>query len=136
MENFQQSRRAFLGALGAIGLLAALGRFLLPRRPVSRAILTIPRADLPADGALVYREARVAIMRQGEAVTAMSLICTHLGCTVTVTSTELVCPCHGSRFSRDGAVLAGPAERPLTRLAVRQQGDRLEIMATEGHGHG
>ena len=46
---------------------------------------------------------------------ALSPICTHLGCTVEITGERLVCPCHGSTYSRAGAVLQGPAERPLTR---------------------
>jgi Rieske Fe-S protein len=136
MANFQQSRRAFLGALGAAAALTALGRFLLPRRPASRALLTVTRTDLPVRGALVYREARVAIMRDGDAVAALSLVCTHLGCTVTVTPTELVCPCHGSRFNRKGQVLAGPAPRPLPRLRVVERGEMLDIFPDESSNHG
>jgi cytochrome b6-f complex iron-sulfur subunit len=44
---------------------------------------------------------------------AVSPICTHRGCTVETQATVLVCPCHGSTFSRSGTVLRGPAERPL-----------------------
>ncbi|WP_233574031.1 Rieske 2Fe-2S domain-containing protein [Amycolatopsis panacis] len=39
----------------------------------------------------------------------------HLGCFVRFNPAERSrdCPCHGSRFDVDGAVLEGPATRPL-----------------------
>src|SRR4051812_32438310 len=47
----------------------------------------------------------------------VSLRCTHLGCLVRFNAAERSwdCPCHGSRFDVDGAVLEGPAVRPLDR---------------------
>ncbi len=51
------------------------------------------------------------------AVHAVSPTCTHLGCLVSFNDAEKSweCPCHGSRFGLDGAVLQGPATRPLKR---------------------
>lgn len=48
---------------------------------------------------------------------AVSLRCTHLGCFVRFNPAERSwdCPCHGCRFDVDGAVLEGPATRPLPR---------------------
>ncbi|WP_270887349.1 FAD-dependent oxidoreductase [Pedococcus sp. 5OH_020] len=44
--------------------------------------------------------------------------CTHMGCVVSFNDAERSwdCPCHGSRFDVDGAVLHGPAVRPLRSL--------------------
>lgn len=41
--------------------------------------------------------------------------CTHMGCRLKVDTAEatLDCPCHGSRFTGDGAALYGPARRDL-----------------------
>jgi glycine/D-amino acid oxidase-like deaminating enzyme/nitrite reductase/ring-hydroxylating ferredoxin subunit len=46
---------------------------------------------------------------------AVSLRCTHLGCLLRFNAAERSwdCPCHGSRFGVDGAVLEGPAVHPL-----------------------
>lgn len=49
----------------------------------------------------------------------LSPVCTHRRCLVEVTGPRLVCPCHGSEFDRAGAVLVGPAERPLRRYPAR-----------------
>lgn len=48
---------------------------------------------------------------------AVSPTCTHMGCLVSFNGAEKAweCPCHGSRFGLDGAVLQGPAAQPLRR---------------------
>ena len=45
--------------------------------------------------------------------------CTHLGCSVNwqEAAQAFICPCHDGKFSKAGAVLAGPPPRPLDRYA-------------------
>ncbi len=130
MENSGRSRRRFLKGLvlvGAWGLL--VWRFLVPGdESQKKPLLTVKKSDIPPRGALVYRESRVAVFRREEEIYALSLVCTHLGCTVNVTPRNLVCPCHGSVFDREGAVLKGPSDKPLHRLEVEEQGDSLVVM--------
>ncbi|WIN00240.1 FAD-dependent oxidoreductase [Actinoplanes oblitus] len=71
----------------------------------------------PGSGAVVrIRGQQCAAYRDaaGE-VHARSARCTHLGCIVSFNEAETAweCPCHGSRFDVDGAVLQGPAISPL-----------------------
>ncbi len=64
---------------------------------------------------------------------AFSPKCPHLGCNVHWSSEEhaFLCPCHGSRFSLDGRVIAGPAPRGLDTLPVRTKDHQVEIMDME-----
>lgn len=51
---------------------------------------------------------------------AFSAICTHAGCSVSLSGGEFVCPCHGGRYSAaDGSVLGGPPPSPLPPLSIK-----------------
>ena len=78
-----------------------------------KSLRSVPRGagkvlDLNGTAVAVYRDERGA-------VTKKSAVCTHMGCLVDWNNAERTwdCPCHGSRFKTDGAVIAGPAESPL-----------------------
>jgi cytochrome b6-f complex iron-sulfur subunit len=105
-----------------------MGKFLTPRLVTDKARLRVARKEIPAHGALVYSESRCALLQEEGRIYALSLVCTHLGCTVNVTPGHLVCPCHGSVFDRHGVVLQGPADRPLRTLQVEEHGDFVEIV--------
>ncbi|OAH12229.1 FAD-dependent oxidoreductase [Streptomyces jeddahensis] len=76
----------------------------------------------PGSGAVVQHGGRRSAVYRDEdgALHAVSARCTHLGCIVGFNSAERSwdCPCHGSRFSVDGEVLEGPANRPLGKRDV------------------
>ncbi|KAB7834316.1 FAD-dependent oxidoreductase [Streptomyces mobaraensis] len=76
----------------------------------------------PGTGEVVRVHGRHCAVYRDEDGTAhaVSARCTHLGCLVAFNAAERAweCPCHGSRFAPDGAVLQGPAVRPLERWEV------------------
>lgn len=76
----------------------------------------------PGQGGLVEVDgATVAAYREADGTLhAVSPTCSHLGCTVAWNHAETSwdCPCHGSRFDADGAVLDGPAVHPLDRVEL------------------
>jgi rieske iron-sulfur protein len=66
------------------------------------------------------------LARAADGVVAYTAVCTHQGCPVNMWSDEkkaFVCSCHGSIYNpRDaGAVLWGPAPRPLPSLGLKLQ---------------
>jgi glycine/D-amino acid oxidase-like deaminating enzyme/nitrite reductase/ring-hydroxylating ferredoxin subunit len=76
--------------------------------------------EIPCGHGALIRDglAPVAAYRDEEgSLHAVSAVCTHLGCVVQWNAGEKSwdCPCHGSRFGIDGAVLNGPAREPLGR---------------------
>ncbi|MFD7755342.1 FAD-dependent oxidoreductase [Streptomyces sp. NPDC059757] len=81
----------------------------------------------PGTGAVVrVKGRRCAVYRdQDGTVRAVSARCTHLGCLVAFNEAETSweCPCHGSRFGVDGAVLQGPAVRPLEEMDLVDGGE-------------
>ncbi|HEX6713176.1 MAG TPA: FAD-dependent oxidoreductase [Thermoleophilaceae bacterium] len=74
--------------------------------------------DVPRGEARVVRDGlgKTGVYRDEDGgLHAVSLRCTHLGCLLRFNAAETSwdCPCHGSRFDVDGAVLEGPAVSPL-----------------------
>lgn len=85
-------------------------------------------SDLVNTGGFVI-EGSIIIFNTGDGFLALSSKCTHSGCTVNYnhSSGNLPCPCHGSVFSTSGSVLNGPADSPLKKYDITQEGDILTI---------
>jgi nitrite reductase/ring-hydroxylating ferredoxin subunit/uncharacterized membrane protein len=80
---------------------------------------------------VVVDDTPVLLLREGESIYAIHDRCSHRGCSLSegsVEGDEIVCSCHGSRFSlRDGAVSRGPATAAQPAFQVRVEDGRVEV---------
>jgi cytochrome b6-f complex iron-sulfur subunit len=70
----------------------------------------------PLNSRTVLPDVPALLLHTQAGFTALSLLCTHLGCTVESKPDGFACPCHGSRFDLQGNVTRGPAGKPLNSL--------------------
>ncbi len=121
------SRRSFLAGIAVCGATVAGGglcaiRFMLPTvsfEPPARFKVGYPEEF--AEDSVTYDERHsIFVVRESSRFYAMDARCTHLQCLVRWEEDEgrFFCPCHGSKFDRQGENLAGPAPRPLDRLEI------------------
>ena len=60
---------------------------------------------------------RVILVKDNENYKLMSSKCTHLGCKIDkMDHDQMVCPCHGSRYNKNGRPVIGPAVDPLHEI--------------------
>jgi nitrite reductase/ring-hydroxylating ferredoxin subunit len=74
-------------------------------------------SQLPV-GAFMTLSGPYFFTRDAGGIRAMSMQCTHKFCSLVVSGNDLDCPCHHSRFDREGKVLMGPATTPLPYFKV------------------
>jgi cytochrome b6-f complex iron-sulfur subunit len=132
------SRRQFfvrvgLGSIAVAGLgTAVFGyQFLSPNVLYEPSpIVNAGKPDqYPPDSVTLDPATGIYVVREAQGFYALSATCTHLGC-LTAWKPELgmiACPCHGSKFNRDGTKIAGPAPKPLPWLHmwVSDEGDLM-----------
>lgn len=123
----KSARRDFLklatsALLAASGALAAGGllRFLdFEAEPPRKTEFDVgPAADYPVNSRTLLPEIPALLIHAQRGFVALSLLCTHLGCTVDPKPDGFLCPCHGSHYDTQGAVLQGPATKSLSHLRV------------------
>ncbi|WP_456385195.1 QcrA and Rieske domain-containing protein [Desulfolithobacter sp.] len=125
-----QNRRTYLGrlltwatAIAAVLLSWPLFRFLGFSVPPKPRHVTV-KAPLPASGVHIDRDFLLFGDNKTKAH-AVSRICTHLGCRVNFLEDRQIieCPCHQSRFTREGRRIAGPARLDLPSYPVEIKKD-------------
>lgn len=124
------TRRDFLNeittaALGITGLggVAVTLNFISPNvlfEPPARFHIG-PSEDYPVNSVTFLRDQQVFIVRIATGFFAVSAICTHLGCITEWKPDDnlIECPCHGSKYKRDGTKVAGPAPRSLPHFNIQ-----------------
>jgi nucleotide-binding universal stress UspA family protein len=111
------------GMKGARRMLGSVPTQVLHRTPVDVLIAkTVDRTldDLvPGTGGIVDVDGRkiAAFKDEDGSVVAVSPKCAHMGCTVDWNQVEKTwdCPCHGSRYTKEGDLLQGPAKTGLEK---------------------
>jgi Rieske Fe-S protein len=89
-----------------------------------------PVSDVPVGGGVILPDQAVVVTQpQAGTIKGFSAICTHQGCLVgSVVDNEIICPCHGSKFSAtDGSVITGPATQPLAAAPVAVDGGNVVL---------
>jgi isorenieratene synthase len=94
----------------------------------------IQESGTPSQQVLEYYGAGDAVFaaKQGEKE-AISLTCTHQGCTVQHQEDgKFLCPCHGAVYDAQGRVISGPAKRDLPRFQIVQRTeDEVQLVGVQ-----
>jgi cytochrome b6-f complex iron-sulfur subunit len=123
-----------VGAL-ALGEGAYLGlRFLSSRKAegeFGQVVIAGVVDDFPPGTVTPFETDRFFLVRfEDGGFLALCIKCTHLACNVNWNPKKqrFQCPCHGSEFQQNGAVLNPPAPRPLDRYSVIiQENGKVEV---------
>jgi len=133
LSSVEMNRREFLtyawgGALALLGLQAGVGAFLFmyPRFKAgefggkfflgSETALPDPSAaPLPDTTGKFW-----LVNTEDAGPKALYMVCTHLGCLFKweASNNRFECPCHGSKFTREGDYIEGPAPRSLDHFDI------------------
>lgn len=96
-------------------------------------------ADFPNDGLYAQWAQRGGffLVREKGRLYTVSSICSHKDCGLSVKGTELICDCHGSRFTPQGTVLTGPATRSLEHFGISTSASgRIMVDRTKAYPEG
>jgi cytochrome b6-f complex iron-sulfur subunit len=128
-ETMDLNRRQFFVKLGVGSLvLVGAGTAVFAYQYLSPNVLYEPSPvvnagkpdQFPPESVTLDPATGIYVVRSTEGFYALSAVCTHLGC-LTAWKPEfnqIACPCHGSKFRRDGTKIEGPAPKPLPWLRV------------------
>jgi cytochrome b6-f complex iron-sulfur subunit len=128
-------------ALGVTELVASLAPYLWVTRivglgapvPVGIAGDILKQFAATNDRPILFREGRFFLLHAPGGIIAAYRKCTHLGCTVPFNTAKdlFECPCHGSRFDKNTAVVVrAPAPKPLQLFHISESPSGALIVDT------
>lgn len=113
---WMSSMAMFMAGSGGATLAYAFPRF---KEGQFGGKFVVGKADEFEDGSVTpVRNGKFFLVRQGDEYKALYQVCTHLGCLVRESEQGFSCPCHGSKFTKDGTLVASPAPRDMDEFAV------------------
>jgi len=116
--------RSLLAISGLVGLGGLIRYFSYqPEPPPPRVYEVGVEEDFPLHSRTLLPSIPAILIHTSGGFHALSLVCSHLGCTVQDQLDNLACPCHGSRFDDAGNVTKRPAGSPLRSLDVEVSAD-------------
>lgn len=141
------SRREFLfyiwGASMAVAVSGTAGAILWYSYPRFRqgefgGAFNLPVEAIPATTArpAEYAQGRFWLVNTSAGILALYKVCTHLGCLYKWADAtgRFECPCHSSKYTRDGHWIEGPAPRNLDRFVVRAVDAEGSVLAATTEG--
>ena len=111
------TRRQFFQRIGQILLIPIAGLWYATTER-TKNITPVRTIKIPGDipEGITFHD-MVIVSKTDNKIEVFSSRCTHLGCKINkVENGDMVCPCHGSEFSKNGNVVRGPASKPLKKL--------------------
>ena len=118
-DFLKMARDGFLYLSGALAL-GGLLRFLdfQPDPAPATSFDLGPAGNYPVGSRSVLANIPALLIHTESGFSALSMVCTHLGCTVEAKADGFACPCHGSLYAEDGSLKRGPAAQPLAVLRI------------------
>lgn len=126
---------AWLGAIAVFELVAVAFNMFSPgkKKDISNSIYirTAGLVDEIAPGTVLpFKNGQYYLVRYADGgFLALSLICTHLGCSIgwDGKKDQFVCPCHASSFDNKGNVINPPAPRALDAYKIIIENGEVKV---------
>jgi isorenieratene synthase len=101
-----------------------------------RTVARLALSDVPDEvpHPVVTTDGPAFVRRTADGISAMSAVCTHMGCPIgrDPEGPGFLCPCHGGRYDATGRPTGGPPKARLAQLEAVVEDEELMLRSTAG----